>query len=214
MRPGQGRPEAQETTWPGITGYAVIERLSSVSCDLVNGGDHPTAGAWPGIRAAVNTRLEEVSFRTGLMAGAATLLVLAGAAAAVVLTMMPSQGSPVDRAAGAGATVSSPVAAVTVPVAAPTRVPRRQVPEATTRPSPTAAAAAPAAAAPPAVPPSQSSPDLSRHFSARAPGRGAPGGHWPGRWTGSGPGRFGGTRGFTGVMWRPVPLGRPGLTRR
>ena len=98
---------------PGIGG------LSSVSSGVVNGGDYQTVGSWPGIRAAINARLEEVSFRTGVTAGAITLLVLAAATAAVVLTVMPSSGSAVNRAAGVPATLSSPVAAVAVPVAAP-----------------------------------------------------------------------------------------------
>ena len=59
------------------------------------------AGSRPGIRAAINARLEEVSFRTGMMAAAATLLVLGAATAAVVLTVTPSHGSPVNNAAGA-----------------------------------------------------------------------------------------------------------------
>ena len=198
---------------PGIGG------LSSVSSGVVNGGDYQTVGSWPGLRAAINARLEEVSFRTGVTAGAITLLVLAAATAAVVLTVMPSSGSAVNRAVAVSATLSPPVAAAAVPVAVPSlRPPARGLPEASSSPSATAAAVAPTAAQ--ASRPSADPGPVAQYGSAaatlgaRMPGRGAPGRHWPGQGTGAGPPRHGRAPvGFTGMFWRPFAPGRLGMTR-
>ena len=191
-----------------------IDRLSSVSSGVVNGGGYQTVGSWPGIRAAINARLEEVSFRTGVTAGAITLLVFAAAAAAVVLTVMPSRGSAVNRAAGAQTIASSPVAAAAVPVAAPSlRPPARPLPEASSSPTATAAAVAQPAAQ--AGQPSADPGPRAQHgsaagaFRARVPGRGAPRGHWPGRGTVAGRAPVS----FTRMFWRPFPPGRPAMTR-
>jgi hypothetical protein len=73
-----------------------------------------------GIRAAINARLEEVSFRTGMMTGAITLLGLAAVTAVAMITAMPSHGTPVNGAAAAPTTSSSPVSIAVVPVAART----------------------------------------------------------------------------------------------
>ena len=181
----------RDTPAARIAGYAAIDRLSSVSSGVVYGGDHQTAGSWPGIRAAINARLEEVSFRKGMMTGAITLLVLTAAAAALVLTVTPSHGSPVNGAAGTPAAASAPAAAAVVPVTAPTpRTSARSV-----RVVSAPASAAPAAAAPPApqytAQVSQPSPYPSSSqqpastggtFGAPAHGRGDRGGYWPGRW--------------------------------
>lgn len=207
MRPGQGRPGRTGTRCPGIAGYAAIERLPSVSSDVVNGGDHPTVGSWPGVRAAINARLEEVSFRVGATAGAIALLVLSAAVAAVVITVMPSQGGPVNGAAGAPAAARFPVAAATAPAAAPTlRAPGRYLPEASSPPP------APAAGSRPAAQPGQSSPgpgpqedSAGGKFGGRAPGRGAAGSHWPGQWTGAWLPRYGRPGFFGSALWRPVP---------
>ena len=50
-----------------------IDGLLSVSCDLVNRGNHRAVGPRTGIRTAINAGLEEVSFRAGVMTGAITL---------------------------------------------------------------------------------------------------------------------------------------------
>jgi hypothetical protein len=204
-----------------------IDRLSSVSSGVVNGGDYQTVGSWPGIRAAINARLEEVSFRTGVTAGAITLLVLAAATAAVVLTVMPSSGSAVNRAVAVSATLcppvaatlSPPVAAAAVPVAVPSLHPSAHgLPEASSSPSATAAAVAPPAAQ--ASQPSADPGPVAQYGSAaathgaRMPGQGAPGRHWPGQGTGEGPPRHGRVPvGFTGMFWRPFAPGRLGMTR-
>ena len=177
----------------------------------MNGGDYRTTGPWAGIRAAVNARLEEVSFRTGMAAGAVTLLVVAAATAAVVLTVLPSQGSPVSRAAVTPVTASSraaalvPTASATTPAAAPT--PRASVshpPKASTAP---AAGAQSGQYSPDAAPAGRGNP-AGGTFGAHVRGRGTPGGHWPGRWGGSP--RYGGTTVFTGALFRPAPRGGPG----
>ena len=56
-----------------ITEYTVVFRVSSVSSGDVSSGSYPMAGPWPGLRAALNARLEEVSFRTGVTALAVLL---------------------------------------------------------------------------------------------------------------------------------------------
>ena len=196
-----------------------IDRLSSVSSGVVNGSDYQAVGSWPGIRAAINARLEEVSFRTGVMAGAITFLVLAAATAAVVLTVMPSSGSAVNRATGAPAPLSSPVAAAAVPMAAPSLHPAaRRLPVASSSPSAPAAAAAqhPAQASQPSADPGPVAQygSAAATLGARVPGRGAAGRHWPGKGTRTGPPRYGrGPVSFTGMFWRPFPLGRMGMTR-
>jgi hypothetical protein len=194
-----------------------IGSVSSVSSDVVNGGTQRAVGSWPGIRTAVNARLEEVSFRTGVTAGAVTLLVLAAATAAVVLTVMPSQGSPANRAAAAPAAASAPVAAAVTPAAAPTpRTPGRQPVEASAPPS------APPAGTRPAAQAGQTSPDTgSSPQEAAAGGNPGPragwqaghGGHWHGRRTRAWAPRSGRIRAFTGALWRPAPPGRVGLIR-
>jgi hypothetical protein len=77
-------------------------------------------GSGLGIRATINARLEEVSFRTGMMTGAITLLGLAAVTAVAMITMMPGHGSPVNGAAVAPTVSSSPVSIAVVPVAART----------------------------------------------------------------------------------------------
>ena len=163
-------------------------------------------GSWPGLRAAINARLEEVSFRTGVMAGAITLLVLSAAVAAVVTTVLPSNGSPVNRAAGAAAAARFPVAAATPPAAAPTLgAPGRHVPEPGSPPPARAAGSRPAAQ------PGQSSAgpgsqedSAAGNFGGRAPRRGAAGSHWLRLWTGAGPPRYGRPGVFGRALWGPV----------
>jgi len=206
------RAAGRDTPAARIAGYAAIDRLSSVSSGVVYGGDHRTASSWPGVRAAINARLEEVSFRKGMMTGAITLLVLTAAAAALVLTVTPSHGSPVNGAAGTPAAASSPAAAAVVPVTAPTpRTPAWSV-----RVVSAPASSAPAAAAQPApqytAQASQPSPYPSSSqqpastggtFGAPAHGRGDRGGYRPGRWNPAWAPRFAGNHGnFTAGLWR------------
>ena len=178
------------------------------------------AGSRPGIRAAINARLEEVSFRTGMMAAAATLLVVGAATAALVLTVTPSHGSPVNNAAGAPAAASSPVAVATGPAAPSSPRPsatRTRAAKATASSTPEVVAQT---AAEPASPADQSSsyPNSSPQSDSvsgsfdRAPasGRGPRGGYWPGRWNGAGMPRFPGGRGnFPGGSWHVGPGNRP-----
>jgi hypothetical protein len=169
----------------------------------VYGGDQRTAGSWPGIRAAINARLEEVSFRTGVMTGAVTLLAVAAAAAAVVLTVTPSHGSAVTSAAGTPAAVSSRAAAAVVPVTTPS--PRTSAHSLRKVSPPASSAAAPAAQVTLPSPYPSTSPrsdSAGGSFAAQARGRVAHGGYWPGRWNGASVPRFTGIRnnltGFSG----------------
>ena len=193
-----------------------VDRPLSVSCDLVNGGKHRTAGPWSGIRTAINARLEEVSFRTGLITGAITLVTLAVATAAVMITTMPSSGIPVNSAAETPAVASSPVAAVVPMVASSARTPGHRLRTAT---SP---ASTPAAGAYSAVQRSQSSPDQNSDqqyygsgggsYDGMASGQDTSGSYWADRGTGAGSPRYGRTDGnftrgqyYGGAQWRSVP---------
>jgi hypothetical protein len=213
------RAAGRDTPAARIAGYAAIDRLSSVSSGVVYGGDHRTAGSWPGVRAAINARLEEVSFRTGMMTGAIAFLALAAATAAVVLTVMPSQGSPVNGAVGVPAAASSPVAASAVPVAAPSvrtpahglhevSFPSSSAPAAGTQPTAEPAAQPAAQASQSSAYPSSSpqSGSAGRTFGGPAAGREAQGGYWPGSRNGAGAPRFASGRGnFTGGLGRFGP---------
>jgi hypothetical protein len=155
------------------------------------------------------------------MTGAVTLLALAAVAAAVVLTVTPSHGSPVASAAGTPAAVSSPAAAAVVPVITPS--PRTSAHSLRKVSSPASSAAAPVAqytaqATQPSPYPSASprSDSASGSFAAQASGRLAHGGYWPGRWNGAGVPRFTGIRGnltgfsgFTGGLRHLGPGNRP-----
>src|SRR6185437_10809100 len=146
-----------------------------------------------------NARLEEVSFRTGVRVGAVALLVLAAATAAVVLTVMPGQGAPVNRAAVAPAATSAPAVAAVTPAAA------------SASPS---APSAPAAGAQPAAQAGQTSQDTGASPQETATGRtswqAGQGGHWHGRPIGAWAPRHGRARVFTGGPWRPAPRGLAG----
>jgi len=214
VRPGRARLAAPGIPLARNCGYVAIGHLSSVSSGVVNGGDDRTAGSRPGIRATINARLEEVSFRTGVVAGAATLLVIAAAAAAVVITVLPSQGSPVNRAAGAPVAASSP-AAHTVPATVPS-APASPTPPGHT-PTASSSPAAPAARSQPSAQASEYSPDAypaARDNAAvansggRAQVGGMPASRRPIQWGGSP--RYGRTGVFTGALWRPAPRVRFG----
>jgi hypothetical protein len=211
MRPGQAARGGPGTRAARNRGYVAVGSLSSVSSGVVNGGGYRTVGSGPGIRAAVNARLEEVSFRTGMTAGAVTLLVLAAAVAAVVITVLPSQGSQVSRAVTAPVAASAPAAPATVQAVTP--APR---PSASHRTRASSAPTAAAASAASNAQSSQYSPDavaVARRnsagggFGARARGAGMPV-RWPGPWGGSP--RYGRSRGFTGSLGGPAPRGRFG----
>lgn len=193
-----------------------VDRPLSVSCDLVNGGKHRTAGPWSGIRTAINVRLEEVSFRKGVIAGAITLVTLAAATAVVMITAMPSSGIPVNSAAETPAAASSPVAAVVPIVASSARTPGHSLRTAT---SP---ASTPAAGAYSAVQTSQSSPNPNSNQQYYGSGDGSfgdgaswqdtSGSHWADGGTGAGSQRHGRTDGnftrgqyYGGAQWRSVP---------
>jgi hypothetical protein len=190
-----------------------IDHLLSVSCGVVNRGAHRMVGSRTRIRMAINARLEEVSFRTGMATGAITLLALAAATAAVVVAVMPGHGSSVNGTAGAPIPASSPVAAV-VPVAAPSlTTPSHRLPGTpSARAVSTESAAGSGQASASAKSSSASAGSGSRYDSAgEAPqgsgsGQGAHGGHWHEGRNGGGQSPFDRTRGdFPGGFWRPAP---------
>jgi hypothetical protein len=153
-----------------------------------------------------------------MAAGAVTLLIVTAAAVAVLLTVLPSQGSPISRAAGTPA-ASSPAASPRPTAPAATRA-------AAPAPRPSASrtarvSTAPATGVRPGPQTGQYSADAgpaerdhaaAGAFGDRAQGRGGPGSRWPGRWGGSP--RYGRTGVFTGALLRPAPGGRPGMFGR
>ena len=74
----------------------------------MNVGGYRWARPQPRLRAAVNARLEEISFRTGLIAASMTLVALAAIAAAGVFAATLSLGSPAVAATGALSAASAP----------------------------------------------------------------------------------------------------------
>jgi hypothetical protein len=158
-----------------------------------------------------------------MMTGVIAFLALAAATAAVMLTVLPSQGSPVNGAVGVPAAASSPVAASAVPVAASSvRTPAHKLHAASFPSSSAPAAGAQPTAEPAAQPAAQASqssayPSSSpqsgsagRTFGGQAAGREAQGGYWPGSWNGAGALRFASDRGnLTGGLGRFGPGNRP-----
>ena len=74
----------------------------------MNAGGLGTARAQSRLRAAVNARLEEISFRTGLITATIGLIALAAIAAAGVFAATLSLGGQAIAAAGAQSSVSAP----------------------------------------------------------------------------------------------------------
>jgi hypothetical protein len=84
----------------------------------VNAGGYGTARAQSRLRAAVNARLEEISFRTGLITATIGLIALAAIAAAGVFAATLSLGGQAIAAAGALSSASAPKATPAVTAAA------------------------------------------------------------------------------------------------
>ncbi len=215
-----------------IAGYAAIHAISPVSSGGVHGGEHRAAGPWPGIRAAVNARLEEVSFRTGMATGAIALLAFAAATAAVVITVSSSQGRPANETAGRPSVVTSPVAVAVpsarpspLPTPSPLRTPAHRPREGGSPSSSASAAGSQSATVPQGTIP-QVTVTTGQASSYPGPGHGrdsaggmrrmrrwgAPVGYWPGNWSyrpgnwnGARMPRMGGDRGnfFPWGFWRP-----------
>ena len=74
----------------------------------MNAGGYGTARAQSRLRAAVNARLEEISFRTGLITATIGLIAIAAIAAAGVFAATLSLGGQAIAAAGALSSVSAP----------------------------------------------------------------------------------------------------------
>ena len=85
----------------------------------VNAGGSGTARTESRLRAAVNARLEEISFRTGLVAATIGLIALFAIAAAGVFAATLSLGNQAIAAAGALGSVSAPKTTPTVTASAP-----------------------------------------------------------------------------------------------
>jgi hypothetical protein len=107
-------------------------------------GGHSEASAPSRLRAAVNARLEEISFRAGVTAAMIALIALAGIATAGVFAATLSLGGTAVAAQGAPTATSTPATAPTTAAAQPTATPRATHPvtAATTVPQPVTAPAA------------------------------------------------------------------------
>jgi hypothetical protein len=141
----------------------LVDRISSVSSEIVSGGTFRTHS---GLRATINAWLEDISFRTGMIAGAVVLLVIVAAGAAVAVL---SNGSQAASALGSRATATP--AAVGAPLtggaAQPSAVPSSAVParSAAATPAP-ARSAAPARGASSTAPETGSGPTRSAAVAA------------------------------------------------
>ena len=164
-----------------------------------------------GLRAAVNARLEEISFRTGLLTAAIALAALLAIAVAGVYAADLGHGRTPGGAPRQLSAASAPVTTPATHAAVTPRTPAHPLasPKPTARPPVTASAAAPQSAVVPPQAPASSSPAASGPAvpSAR-PGRryggGGPVGHGPGPGGGRGPVHGGGVfpgQGFPGPVF-------------
>lgn len=84
-------------------------------------GGYQGVRARSGLRAAVNARLEEISFRAGLIAASIAFVAISAIAAVAVYEFTLSHGAPAASASGAVSARSAPVTARTTPASAPPR---------------------------------------------------------------------------------------------
>ena len=109
-----------------------------------------------GLRAVINAWLEDISFRTGMIAGVVVLLVVAAAGAAVAVLGHSGQAASAlgSRRTASPATAAAPSAAPSSAApssAAPARSARATPSPATPAPARSAAASAPGTGSPPAA---------------------------------------------------------------
>jgi hypothetical protein len=149
-RTGRARPGPRCRTG-SFTRWAALTTYHSVSSDFVTGGDRRAAHARPAglarLRDAINSWLEETSFRTALTAFAAALLIVAAAATALLLSGPGTSGGP---GTVAGAAPGDPAGTPATSAAAPASSPQ---PRAITVPSASPATPDPAPPSPAAIPP-------------------------------------------------------------
>lgn len=171
----------------------------------MNVGGYQGVRAQAGLRAAVNAQLEEISFRTGLIAAAITLVALLAIAAAAVYAATVSHSGPASSTASVRNVASVPAVPPTAPAPAmsvPPSAPAHPAasPKAKTQPTvPAAAVPAPATAAPPPQTQAGSAGHASRQLRSQDNGRTSR--HAFGPWFGGHAPRHGGF-GF------PAPFGR------
>jgi hypothetical protein len=152
-----------------------LTMCQSVLSDVVDGRDHRAGHARPAggarLRDAINSWLEETSFRAALTA-LATALVLIGAAVAFAL-LTPGHGAATGSGTVPGAVRSDLAGTAATPGAAPASSPQPRtsaVPSASPAardPAPPSPAASPAASATNPVPPSASPRPGCRHGHGR-----------------------------------------------
>jgi hypothetical protein len=175
-----------------------------VLCVSVSGYQGIRARA--GLRAAVNARLEEISFRAGLLAVTITLVALSAIAAVTVYAFVLRHGGPAGNATRVASASGAPVTTRTVPASPlprtqghrqasprPKAHPRTQQPVTVSTASPRPAGGQPQAQASspaPSAPPADTPASVYTIPSGRAPWHGARD-RWPGGFTFPGPRGFG-----------------------
>jgi hypothetical protein len=101
-----GRAREPQCHTRSFTRLTRITTHHSVSSGFVRGGDHRAVHARPAglarLREAINSRLEEASFRTALAACAAALLLIVAAVATALLAPGHGTAGGQDTAAGVG----------------------------------------------------------------------------------------------------------------
>ena len=150
----------------------------------MNVGGYPAApGRQPGLRAAVNARLEEISFRTGLISAVIALAALVAIGAAGFYAATSGHGSTAVVVSADNAPKTSPKA----PAPATATPPASTVASPSATAKPTTQQAAPAGVSPQSAVASQSQSQVPATDAATdgSPGYGRPGPHGYGQ-------RFGG----------------------
>jgi len=159
-----------------------------------------------GLRAAVNAQLEEISFRTGLIAAAIALIALVAIAAAGVYAATLSHGIPASSTASVRSVASAPAKPRTVPTSAASVPPSAPAhpsasPKAKAQPTAPAAGTTPqSAAAPQPQTAASGAGPASQQLSAREGGHTSPHGYYS-PW-------FGGHLPRHGGFGFPAPFGR------
>jgi hypothetical protein len=157
-----GRPREPQCHTRSFTRLTRITTHHSVSSQFVRGGDHRAVHARPAglarLREAINSRLEEASFRTALAACAAAVLLIVAAVATALLAS--GHGTADGQSTAADMAPSSPAGtSAAMPAASP-------------RPRATAVPSASPAASDPAAPPTGSRRSPSRSVRPTFPVRG------------------------------------------
>jgi len=165
----------------------------------VNAGGYGRARVQSRLRAAVNARLEEISFRTGLIAATIALVALSVVAAAGVYAATLSPGSQADAAPNSLSAGTHKTVPTATPTAQPTTYPLASSTPTARRPATAATTSPPSSAGSQAWAQADGMQARSRYYGHSGFGHGSRYGGWPGHASpvfpgqgfGPGPGAFG-----------------------